>query len=171
MKKVFYLGMVAVAIALSANSLSAKESYSQNSSDTIFVCTTENTASTMYAYTPGNAVLTPVMSWYKEYLLPEASSGEVCKEVATTLQKLSQEKTVRYIATEEQSDQNVVCMVARENGDCSAEDSEKLFAVNLNYQPSCILDRLEPLECSVTIVRGGVLSTPDSPYRPIWWPW
>lgn len=171
MKKVFYLGLVAGAIALSATSLSAKESYSQNSSDTIFVCTTENTASTMYAYTPGKAILTPLISWYQEYLLPEASSAEVCQQVATKLQDLSQEQTVRYIATEKQQDQSVVCMIRNENDNCSSEDSETLFGVNPNYSPNCVLDRLEPLQCSATVVRGGILSRPDSPYRPTWWPW
>lgn len=171
MKKVCFLGLVAGAIAISANSLSAKESYSQNSSDTIFVCTTENTSSVIYAYTPGKAVLTPLMNWHQEYLLPETSSAEVCQQVATKLQELSQEKTVRYIATEEQPDRNIVCMVTQENGNCGTGDSETLFAINSNFQPSCVLNRLEPLQCSATIVRGGVLSVPNSPYRPVWWPW
>ena len=92
---------------MSANSVGAKESYSQNSSDTIFVCTTENTSAVLYAYTPGKAVLTPLMNWYEEYLLPEASSADTCQQVATKLQKLSQDKTVRYIATEEESSQNI----------------------------------------------------------------
>ena len=175
MKKIFHLGITALAIAISANSLSAKETYSQNSSDTIadtiFVCTTENTSSIMYAYTPGKAILTPLMNWYQEYLLPETSSAEVCQQVATKLQQLSEEKTVRYIATEEQPDQNVVCMVTREDGSCSTEDSEELFAINSSFQPSCVLNRLKPLQCSATIVRGGIMSVPNSPYRPIWWPW
>lgn len=173
MKKIISLGLAATAIAVGANSLSAKESYSQNSNDTIFLCTTENTASTMYAYTPGNAVLTPLMSWHQEYLLPEASSGDTCKQAAGKLQELSQDKQVRYIATEEQQDRTVVCMVTEENGECSAENSEEIFAVSPNYSPNCVLDRLEPLECSAMVMykRGGVLETIDSPYRPIWWPW
>jgi hypothetical protein len=171
MKKILSLGLAATAIAVSANSLSAKESYSQNSSDNIFVCSTENTASTMYAYTPGKAVLTPLISWYQEYLLPDASSAEVCQEVATKLQELSQEKTVRYIATEEQKNQTVVCMVTQENGDCGSEDSETLFSVNPNYSPSCVLNRFEPVECSAMVVRGAVMPEPDAPYRPTWWPW
>ena len=171
MKKLFHLGLAATAIAFSANSLSATESYSQNSSDTIFVCSTENTASTMYAYTPGKAVLTPLIGWYQEYLLPNTSSAEVCQQTATKLQELSQEKTVRYIATEEQTDQTVVCMLTRENGTCSAEDSEKLFEVNLNYDPSCVLNRFEPLECSAMVRRGSIMPVSDAPYRPTWWPW
>ena len=168
----FYLGLAALATAISANSLSAKESYSQNSSDTtIFVCTTENTSSVMYAYTPGQAILTPLMNWYQEYLLPETSSAEVCQQVATKLQELSQEKTVRYIATEEQPEQNVVCMVTREDANCRTKDSETLFVINSSFQPSCVLNRLKPLQCSATVVRGGIMSVPDSPYRPIWWPW
>lgn len=171
MKKLFYLGLTATAIAFSANSLSATESYSQNSSDTIFVCSTENTDATMYAYTPGKAVLTPLISWYQEYLVPNTSSAEVCQQTATKLQELSQEKTVRYIATEEQTDQTVVCMVTRENGTCSAEDSEVLFGVNLNYSPSCVLNRFEPLECSAMVRRGAIMPVSDAPYRPTWWPW
>lgn len=171
MKKILSLGFAASAIALSANSLSATESYSQNSSETIFVCSTENTASTMYAYTPGKAVLTPLISWYQEYLVPNTSSAEVCQQVAGKLQKLSQEKTVRYIATEEQKDQTVVCMVTRENGNCNSPDSEMLFGVNPNYSASCVLNRFEPVECSAMVVRGAIMPEPDSPYRPTWWPW
>lgn len=171
MKKLFYLGLTASALAFSGNSLSATESFSQNSSDTIFVCSTENTASTMYAYTPGKAVLTPLISWHQEYLVPDTSSAEVCQQTATKLQELSQEKTVRYIATEEQQDQTVVCMVTRENDTCSAADSEKLFGVNLNYSPSCVLNRFEPLECTAMVQRGSIMPESDSPYRPTWWPW
>lgn len=173
MKKILYISLAASAIAVSANSISAKESFSQNSSDTIFVCSTENTASTMYAYTPGQAVLTPLISWYQEYLLPEASSAETCRQVATKLQDLAQEKTVRYIATEKQENQTLVCMVTLENNDCSAESSEQLFGVNPQYSPSCVLDRLKPLECSATVVyrRGAIMPETNSPYKPTWWPW
>lgn len=172
MKKLFYLGLTATAIAVSSNSLSATESYSQNSDNTIFVCSTENTASTMYAYTPGKAVLTPLISWYQEYLVSDtSSSAEVCQQTAIKLQELSQEKTVRYIATEERSDQTVVCMVTRENGNCGAADSEQLFSVNSNYSPSCVLNRFEPLECSAMVQRGSIMPESNSPYRPTWWPW
>lgn len=171
MKKILSIGLAAIAIAFSTNSLNAKESYSQNSSDTIFVCSAENTDSTMYAYTPGKAVLTPLISWYQEYLLPDKSSAEVCQQVATKLQELSREKTVRYIATEEKQNQTVVCMVTRENGNCSSEDSEVLFGVNPNYSSSCVLNRFEPVECSAMAVRGAIMPEPDSPYRPTWWPW
>ncbi|VEP16121.1 conserved exported hypothetical protein [Hyella patelloides LEGE 07179] len=174
MKKVVYMGLAASAIALSANSLSAKESYGQNSPDTTFVCSTENTASTMYAYTPGKAVLTPLISWYEEYLLPETSSAEVCQQVATKLQELSQERTTRYIATQKQEDQTLVCMVTRENDDCSSDDSENLFGVNPNYSPVCVLNRFEPIECTAIVMqkRGAIMpESANSPYRPIWWPW
>lgn len=173
MKKIVCIGLAASAIALTANSLSAKESSGQNSPEPIFVCSTENTASTMYTYTPGKAVLTPIISWYEEYLLPETSSAEICQQVATKLQDLSQERITRYIATQKQEDQTVVCMVTRENDNCNSDDSEKLFGVNPNYSPVCVLNRFEPIECTAIVMqkRGAIMPESDSPYRAIWWPW
>ncbi len=171
MKKLVSLGVATLAIATSANSLDARESYSQNSSDTLFLCATQGTASTMYAHTPGDTVLTPVMTWHQDYLLPGASSEVICKQAATKLQELSQNKQVRYITKEAQQDKVAICMVSQENGSCSAEDSEEIFSLNNDYSPNCVFDMLKPLECSAMVTRGGILETIDSPYRPIWWPW
>lgn len=171
MKKLVSLGVAALAIATHTSSLDARESYAQSSSETLFLCATEANSSTMYAHTPGNSVLTPLMSWHQDYLLPGASSEDICQQAATKLQTLSQDREVRYIAREEQQDRTAICMVTRENGKCSAEDSEEIFSLNNNYSPDCVLDLLKPLECSAMVTRGGILETIDSPYRPIWWPW
>ena len=171
MNKFFYIGLTATAIAITITPLAAEESLNQSTADTVFVCTTENTASTMYAHTPGKATLTPLIGWHQDYLLDGASSGEVCQEVAGKLQNLAQANQEWFISTQKEPEYSVVCMVSNEDGSCESADSEKLFSVNSNYSPNCVLNRLEPLECTATIVRGGILSVPDSPYQPIWWPW
>ena len=171
MNKFCYIGLTTTAIAMTMAPVAAEENLNKNAAETIFVCTTENTASTMYAHTPGNAMLTPLIGWHQDYLLKGASSGEVCQQVANKLQGLSEADKEWFISTQKQPNHSVVCMVSNEEGSCDSADSEKLFKVNANYSPNCVLNRLEPLECTATIVRGGILSVPDSPYQPIWWPW
>ena len=91
-KNPVYTAITISAIALSATSLQAKETYSQNPSDTIFVCATEIETPTMFAYTPGQVNLTPLITWYQDYLLPEQSGREICQQTATKLQDLYQEQ-------------------------------------------------------------------------------
>lgn len=171
MNNSFYIGMTATAIALSMTPIATAENIDQNNPETVFVCTTENTSSTMYAHTPGKATLTPLIGWHQDYLLEGVSSGEVCQDVAGKLQGLSEADQEWFISTQKLSSHSVVCVVSNEEGSCDSVDSKKLFSVNSNYSPNCVLNRLEPLECTATIVRGGILSVPDSPYQPIWWPW
>lgn len=175
-KKPFYTTITACAIALSTTSLQAKESHgqntsSQNATDTVFVCAADIATPTLFAYTPGNVKLTPIVSWHKEYLLPEQSGTEVCQKTATKLQGLAQEKQTRFLSTEAREKYNVVCMVAEENQTCSSEDSVELFGVNPDYDSSCILDNREPLECVAVSRVRGVYSVSESPYQPYWWPW
>jgi hypothetical protein len=143
-KNPFYTAITVAAIALSATSLQAKESYSQNATDTSFVCATEIQTPTMFAYTPG---------------------------AATTLQNLSQTKQPQYLKTQEAEDRTVVCMVNQENQNCNSENSVNLFSINPNYDAACVLDNKEPLECVAIGRVRGVYSIPDSPYTPSWWPW
>jgi hypothetical protein len=170
-KNPFYTAITVAAIALSATSLQAKESYSQNATDTSFVCATEIQTPTMFAYTPGAVNLTPLITWHQDYLLPEQSGKEVCKQTATTLQNLSQTKQPQYLKTQEAEDRTVVCMVNQENQNCNSENSVNLFSINPNYDAACVLDNKEPLECVAIGRVRGVYSIPDSPYTPSWWPW
>jgi Circadian oscillating protein COP23 len=170
-KNPFYTAITALAIALSATSLQAKESYSQNTTDTTFVCATEIQTPTMFAYTPGAVNLTPLITWHQDYLLPEQSGKEVCKQTAATLQNLSQKKQPQYLKTQEAEDRTVICMVTQETQNCSSENSVTLFSINPNYDAACILDNKEPLECVAIGRVRGVYSVPDSPYTPSWWPW
>ncbi len=179
-KNYLYTTITACAIALGATPLQANASYSQNVStqestgtntDTTFVCATDIATPTMFAYTPGKVKLTPIMSWYQEYLLPEQSAKEICQQTATKLQTLSQEKQRRFLSTEARKGHNVVCMLAAENKTCNSEDSVELFAVNSNYDPNCILDNREPLECAAIGKVRGVYSVTNEPYTPTWWFW
>ncbi len=170
MNKYFYTAITIGAIALSSTSLNAKESYSQTISERIFVCSSESETPTLFAYSPGEITITPLINWYEEYLLPGQSGIEVCQQVAAKLQDLSQQKQKRFIIGENQEDQTLVCMVTEENYNCNSEASELLFSVNPNYQASCILDRRKPIECVAIGQNRGVFSVPDAPYTPIWWP-
>jgi len=171
-KKHFYTAFVSCAIALNAIPLHAEENSNQDTSKTIFVCSTETETPTMFAYTPGAVNLTPLMSWHQEYLLPKQSGTEICQQTATKLQDSYQQEQAKYFKAEKQEKSNLVCLVSEENQDCNSEDSEKLFSINPKYDPGCILDNREPLECmAVGNVRGGVYSVVDEPYQPLWWPW
>ncbi len=158
-------------IVLFSRSLEAKEESIGNFSNNFFVCTTETLVPTLYIYTSGKTSLTPLISWHKEYLLPQDSGSKICEQVAKKLQYLYQQPGQRYISTEETEEHTLVCMVKVEHETCSSNYSEPLFGINPNYDARCILNHREPLECvSVGRVRG-VFSIPDSPYKPIWWLW
>ncbi|WP_036480914.1 COP23 domain-containing protein [Myxosarcina sp. GI1] len=173
--KHLYLAIVTGAIALSTTSIQAKESYSQNTSDTIFVCATEIETPTMFAFTPGNVKLTPIISWHQEYLLPDQSATEVCQQTATKLQEINrqqaEQKQEYYLKTELQGDRSLVCAVSEKDATCSSDDSEELFSINPNYDAPCVLDNRDPLECVALGRVRGVYSSIDTPYQPSWWPW
>jgi hypothetical protein len=156
-----------------SNNFTAEENYTtvQNLSETTFVCAVAAKTPTMYAYHPGNVNLTPLMSWYSEYLLPQQSGKQVCQQTATKLQALSQQSEKRYFRTENKEDKTVVCLVADKEETCDSENSEALFSLNPNYDAGCVLDNKEPIECVAVGKVRGVFAVPDSPYQPSWWPW
>lgn len=159
------------AIALTATSLPATESSSQNISEMTFVCSSQNDIPTMFAYTPGKVNLTPLMTWHPEYLLSNQSATQICQQVATKLQSQFQQKQQKYFAVQKNEASTLVCLVAKENDNCNAQNSEELFSLNPNYDPTCILDNRQPLECVALSRTRGVFSMPDSSYEPTWWPW
>ncbi|BAU62960.1 hypothetical protein STA3757_03110 [Stanieria sp. NIES-3757] len=161
------------AIALTATSLPATESYSQNAnaSDMTFVCSSQNGVPTMFAYTPGKVNLTPLMTWHPEYLVSNQSASQICQQVATKLQTQFQQNQQKYFAIQKAETSTLVCLVAKENDNCNAKNSEELFSINPNYDPTCILDNRQPLECVAIGRTRGVFSMPDSSYEPTWWPW
>lgn len=170
-KNTIYTTFTACAIALSATSLQAKESYSQSPSDTVFACATEIETPILFAYKPGSVNLTPLITWHQDYLLPEQSAKELCQQTAIKLQDLSEEKKPQFLSTQEAEDRTLVCMVGQENQNCNSEASVALFSVNPNYDAACVLDNKNPLECVAIGRVRGVYSVPDSPYTPSWWPW
>ena len=174
-KKVISATLAMSAIALNVSLIEAKESYSQNSAraNTVFVCATQTQPPTLFAYTHGKINLTPLMSWYPDYLLPDRSGAAICQQVAAKLQNLLQQQEPRFFIAEQKEDRNVLCLVTRENANCDSEDSEELFSVKPSYNPTCILDNREPLECVAIGRNRGVLGLPDSPYSPTWrfWAW
>jgi hypothetical protein len=161
------------AIALSTTALATTESYSQQSleSEMTFVCASQTEPPTMYSYTPGKVNLTPLISWYQDYLLPNQSAAEVCQQVAAKLQSQYQQGQKKFFTTEQRENQTVVCLVSQKNQTCSSDNSEELFSVNPNYDATCVLDNRQPLECMAIGRTRGVSSIPDSPYMPSWWPW
>lgn len=171
--KVISATLAISAIAVNANLIEAKESYGQNStqSNTVFVCATQTEPPTLLAYTPGQVNLTSLMSWYPDYLLPEQSGVAICQEVAAKLQNLLQQQEPRFFITEQKEDHNVLCLVTQENADCNSEASEELFSVKSGYNPTCVLDNREPLECVAIGRNRGVLGLPESPYVPTWKFW
>lgn len=170
-KKYFCSIFVGAVIALNAIPLHAEENSKQDASKTIFVCSTETETPTMFAYTPGTVNLTPLISWHREYLLPKQSATKICQQTATKLQDSYQQEQAKYFKAEKQEESNLVCLVSKENQNCDSEDSEKLFSINPNYDPGCILDNREPIECMAIGNVRGVYSVVDKPYQPLWWPW
>ena len=169
-KNPLFTAIATVAIAFSATSIQAKESYSQNLSNTIFVCATDIETPTMFSYTPGKTKLTPLISWHEEYLLSNQSGAEVCQETASKLQEIYQQQEKKSFRTEQKEDSTLVCMVGGESETCSDKDSETLFSVNPNYDASCVLDNRQPLECVAIGNIRGVRTIPDAPYTVQWWP-
>ena len=172
-KKVISATLVMSAIALNVNLTEAKESYSQNSapSNTVFVCGTQTQPPTLFAYTPGTINLTSLMSWHQDYLLPDRSGAAICQQVAAKFQNFWQEQQPLLFMTEQKEDRNVLCLVTRENANCTSEGSEELFSVKSSYNPTCILENREPLECVAISRNRGVLGLPESPYSPTWKFW
>lgn len=172
MKKTkIYTAAIAVgALAVSAVPLYATEKFAQKSSDEIFVCAIQADTPTMFAYTPGEVNLTPVMSWYPEYVPDERSGVEICQQTATKLQASYQQQEAKYLKVETSEENNLVCLVDEESQNCITQDSEILFSVNPNYSAGCVLENKKPIECKALQVRG-IYSFEDKPYQPMWWPW
>lgn len=173
MNRQLYTAAIVGAIALIASPLRAEENplpTTVEPSDSAFVCATKEGTPTMFARTPGEAELTPIMSWYSEYLLPEQSGTEVCQNTAAKLQDSYQQEQAQYLKAETTEQTNQVCLVEEEEDNCITEDSQKLFSVNPNYDASCVLENKEPIECKALQVRG-IYSFDDKPYQPLWWPW
>ena len=169
-KKYLYTAFVSFAIALTTTPLQAEENSADSPSDSIFVCATQQGAPTMYAYTPGEIELTPLMTWHSEYLLPEQSGEEVCQQTATKLQASIEQEQERYLKADTPKESNSVCLVTEEDLTCATPESEELFRVNPNYSAGCVLDNKKPIECMALNVRG-IYSFEDKPYQPLWWPW
>ncbi|MBE9047363.1 hypothetical protein IQ255_23680 [Pleurocapsales cyanobacterium LEGE 10410] len=169
-KNYFYTACVSCAIALNAAPIQAQETQSQDSAEIVFVCAIQKNTPTMFAYTPGEVNLTPLMSWHQEYLLPEQSGQEVCLETANKLQDSVQQEQAKYLKSQTPKEGNSVCLVAEEDLSCATENSETLFVVNPNYNASCVLENKNPIECKALQVRG-IYSFDDKPYQPLWWPW
>lgn len=172
-KKVISATLAISAIVINANLLSAKESSSQttNQPNTVFVCATQKQTPTLLAYTPGNINLTSLMSWHQDYLLEGQSGVEICQQVATKLQDVFQQQQPRFLMTGNKEDRNILCLVTQQNADCNSENSEELFSVKSNYDPTCVLDSRSPLECVAISRNRGVLGLPESPYMPTWKFW
>lgn len=170
MNKFFYTGLAVSAIALSSVSVQAQENYSEENPKTVFVCATHSETPTMFAYNPESVTLTPLIDWHQEYLLPEESATEVCKKVAVQLQSLSQQQSKSYFVAENKETYSLICMVGQESDNCSSENSQPLFKLNNDYNPSCILEQREPIECIAIGKVRGVFSIKDEPYKPVWQP-
>ena len=167
-----YLSAVlgATAIALAAVPMNAEEQPNSEVVNSVFVCAVGNETPTMFAYTPGEIALTPLMSWHNEYLSPEQSGTEVCQKTAAKLQASYQQDEAKYLKSETTEDENLVCLVNNEDGSCIDENSQTLFVVNPKYNASCVLENKTPIECAATQVSRGIYSFNDEPYQPLWWP-
>lgn len=168
-KKYLYTAFIGCAIALNAFPLNAKEDPAK-SSESKFICAVQNNIPMMFASTPNEANLTPLISWHEEYLLPEQSGAEICQQTATKLQDSYGQEQAKYVKVENTEQGNLVCLVNQEEQNCFAEDSQKLFSVNPNYDASCVLENKQPIECKALRVRG-IYSFEDKPYQPVWWLW
>jgi hypothetical protein len=167
-----YLGtaLVSCAIALNAVPVGAKQNTTVESSEPIFVCATEEGTPTIFTRASGETKLTPIMSWYSEYLLPDGSAAEVCLKTAAKLQDSYQQEQVKYLKSETTEQENSVCLVEEEDANCLSDNSQKLFSVNPNYSAGCVLENKKPIECKALQVRG-IYSFDDKPYQALWWPW
>ncbi len=169
-KKYLYTAIVSCAIALNAVPVHAIQYIAQESSQSVFVCATQDGTPTMFSYTPGEVNLTPLMSWHPEYLLPEQSGAQVCQQTAAKLQSSYQQEEAKYLKAEITKDENLVCLVDQEDQNCLSQTSQKLFSVNPNYDAGCVLENKRPIECKALQGRG-IYSFEDKPYQTLWWPW
>jgi len=171
-RKQIYTTLIGLAIALSTSPLQAEENSSEKSSNSIFVCATQNDTPTMFAYTPGEVDLQPLMSWHAEYLLPGESGEEVCQQTADKLQTSIKQEDQKFLKayTKKETNSNLVCLVGEEAQTCASGKSEKLFSVNPDYSAGCVLSNKKPIDCMVLNVRG-IYSYNEQPYQPLWWPW
>jgi hypothetical protein len=136
-----------------------------------FVCAPQMQPPTMFAYTPGQVNLKPIMTWHKEYLLSDTQAPELCQQVAQKLQTNYQQGKEKHIAYEKLEDKTLVCLVEDRNEKCTSENSEELFSLNPNYDASCLMNNLNPMECSViSQKRGSLMTLPTGTYTPTWWP-
>ena len=166
--KLLHTLFVGLAISSGSSSVLAEESSNQKFPKIAFVCGTQANQPTMYAYTPGQTALEPLMSWHPEYLLPEQSGKQTCLKTAAKLQASYEQKEAKYLKAEKSS----VCLVNQEQENCTAEGSKALFSVNPDYEAGCVLDNIQPLECkALSSTRGNIYSFENEPYQPIWWPW
>ena len=163
--------LIGCAIALFAVPINAEEKADSEGWESAFVCAVEGKTPTMFAYTPGEVTLTPLMSWHGDYLTTEQSGSEVCQKTATKLQESYQQGEAKYLKSEKTENENLVCLVNSEVGNCIDENSETLFSVNPKYNASCVLENKTPIECAATQVKRGIYSFNDEPYQPLWWPW
>jgi hypothetical protein len=139
-----------------------------------FVCATNTNPPTTFAYRQGEVTLTPLFSWYSEYLLPGNSASELCKSVAQKLQSKYNQGQKYFLAYEKINDSWKVCLVSKEGGKCTSDKSEELFSLNSTYQaPKCVMENTEPKSCPPTPpsigYRGPLLSVPGGRYKPAWW--
>ena len=163
--------LIGCAIAFASIPLHATEGISSEStSDSTFVCGVQGETPTMFAYTPGEIALTPLMNWNSEYLLPGQSGADICQQTAAKLQDSYQQDEAKYLKAATTEKRNVVCLVNDEEQNCLDEESEKLFSVNSKYDASCVLENKSPINCVALKVRG-IYSFNDEPYQPLWWPW
>jgi len=162
--------LVSCAIALSAFPLKAEEKATSAASNSVFVCATQGETPTLFAYNPGEVNLAPLMSWYGEYLMPGQSGAEICQRTANALQDSYQQDNAKYLKADAAKKESLVCLVEQEDQNCFDEKSQKLFSVNSEYDPSCVLENKSPIDCQVYKVRG-IYSFNDEPYQPLWWPW
>jgi len=163
--------LIGCAIALASVPLHAAEGVSSESADgSTFVCGVQGEVPTMFAYTPGEIKLAPLMSWHSEYLQPGQSGADVCQKTAVKLQNSYQQESAKYLKAATTKERNLVCLVGEEDQNCLDDSSQKLFSVNSKYDASCVLENKAPIDCIALKVRG-IYSFNDEPYQPLWWPW
>jgi hypothetical protein len=136
-----------------------------------FVCATQVEPPTTFIYIPGQVTLSPVMSWYSEYLLPGESAEALCQKTAQVLQTKYDRQEKYFVAAELDLNNEMwkVCLVNEKGEKCTAKNSELLFSLNPNYQsPKCLMESIKPAQCLWS--RGGLLSLPGGRYLPTWWP-
>ena len=170
-KKILYTAFISCAIAsVNVMPLNAEEDQQEQATQSAFVCAVTDKTPTMFAYTPGEVNLAPLMTWHTEYLLPDQSGQEICQQTATKLQSFYEQDQAKYLKAATTEEQNLVCLVNEEEQNCLADESQKLFSVNPNYNAGCVLENKNPIECKALQVRG-IYSFEDKPYQPLWWPW